>query len=213
MQQLRVKSACSCPKVAATGCFRVTPRKIISSSPLCNPQPLLLPTCPHRTGQHTPHAKQTDTEQPSASSPQQETSASSSSNENTSTSSQDGGASRLLLLGGLVAAAGAILVTSGGLGGLKEKVHDLEGLITASGNLGPLIYGAAYTASTVLLFPASVLTLAAGYLFGRWLRTQYAVQRCSMLSNIQLLMETRHLSDVCHIRTGVYMCTHMILSV
>jgi hypothetical protein len=204
MQQLHVKSACSCPKVAATGRFRVTPRKLISTSPLCNPQPWLLPTCPHRTGQHTPHAKQTDTEQPSPSS---------SSSDSTSDSSQGGGASRLLLLGGLVAAAGAILVTSGGLGGLKDKVHDLEGLITASGNLGPLIYGAAYTASTVLLFPASVLTLAAGYLFGKWLRAQYAVQRCSMLSNIQLLMETRHLSYVCHIRTGVYMCTHIILSV
>lgn len=44
--------------------------------------------------------------------------------------------------------------------------QDLEDLIAASGYLGPLIYAGAYTASTVLLFPASVLTLAAGYLFG-----------------------------------------------
>lgn len=65
-----------------------------------------------------------------------------------------------------MATAAAILVASGGLGGLKDKVHDLEDLITASGYLGPLIYAGAYTTATVLLFPASVLTLAAGYLFG-----------------------------------------------
>lgn len=85
---------------------------------------------------------------------------------NSSSSSDGGGVNRLLVLGGLVAAAAAILVASGGLGGLKDRVHDLEDLIAASGYLGPLIYAAAYTTSTVLLFPASVLTLAAGFLFG-----------------------------------------------
>jgi hypothetical protein len=83
-----------------------------------------------------------------------------------STESSQGGVNRLLVLGGLVAVAASILYAAGGLSGLKDKVHDLEDLIGASGYLGPVIYAGAYTASTVLLFPASVLTLAAGYLFG-----------------------------------------------
>jgi hypothetical protein len=83
-----------------------------------------------------------------------------------STDSSQGGVKRLLVLGGLVAVAASILYGAGGLSGLKDQVHDLEDLIEASGYLGPLIYAGAYTASTVLLFPASVLTLAAGYLFG-----------------------------------------------
>lgn len=45
-------------------------------------------------------------------------------------------------------------------------MQDLEELIAASGYLGPLIYAGSYTVATVLLFPASILTLAAGYLFG-----------------------------------------------
>lgn len=73
-----------------------------------------------------------------------------------------GGLNRLLLFGGLVTAA----VVAGGVGGLRDKVQDLEDLIAASGYLGPLIYAGSYTVATVLLFPASILTLAAGYLFG-----------------------------------------------
>lgn len=45
-------------------------------------------------------------------------------------------------------------------------LQDLEDLIAASGYLGPLIFTGAYATATVLLFPASLLTLAAGYLFG-----------------------------------------------
>lgn len=77
----------------------------------------------------------------------------------TDSSSQGGGVSRLV-------AAVAILAAAAAAAGLKDKVHDLEDLITASGYLGPVIYAGAYTTATVLLFPASVLTLAAGYLFG-----------------------------------------------
>jgi uncharacterized membrane protein YdjX (TVP38/TMEM64 family) len=42
----------------------------------------------------------------------------------------------------------------------------LEDVIAASGYLGPLIFAGSYAAATVLLFPASLLTLGAGYLFG-----------------------------------------------
>eukprot|EP00775_Hariotina_reticulata_P006553 gene6553-6781_t len=44
--------------------------------------------------------------------------------------------------------------------------QDLEELIAASGYVGPVIFASSYAAATVLLFPASLLTLAAGYLFG-----------------------------------------------
>lgn len=49
---------------------------------------------------------------------------------------------------------------------LPLHLQDLEGIIAASGYLGPLIFAGSYAAATVLLFPASLLTLAAGYLFG-----------------------------------------------
>lgn len=110
---------------------------------------------------HIAQAKPSEQEQLQA-----ESTSSSLQQTDSSNDSSQGGVNRLLVLGGLVAAAVAILVAAGGLGGLKDKVHDLEDLIEASGYLGPLIYAGAYTASTVLLFPASVLTLAAGYLFG-----------------------------------------------
>ena len=43
----------------------------------------------------------------------------------------------------------------------------MEGIISGnSGLLGPVIFIAVYAVATVLLFPASVLTLAAGALFG-----------------------------------------------
>jgi hypothetical protein len=45
--------------------------------------------------------------------------------------------------------------------------QDLEDIIAASGYLGPLIFAGSYAAATVLLFPASLLTLGAGYLFGK----------------------------------------------
>lgn len=39
-------------------------------------------------------------------------------------------------------------------------------MIAASGDLGLLYYAVAYSVSALFFFPASVLTLAAGYLFG-----------------------------------------------
>jgi uncharacterized membrane protein YdjX (TVP38/TMEM64 family) len=54
---------------------------------------------------------------------------------------------------------------------LQEAVGGLEDLIQAAGPLGPVIFVFAYAAATVLLVPASLLTLAAGFLFGPVLGT------------------------------------------
>lgn len=54
---------------------------------------------------------------------------------------------------------------------LSEAVGGLEDLIAGAGAAGPLIFIAAYVAATVLLVPGSVLTLAAGFLFGPVLGT------------------------------------------
>lgn len=54
---------------------------------------------------------------------------------------------------------------------LAGAVSGLEQLIQQAGFLGPLIFIAAYVAATVLLVPGSVLTLAAGFLFGPLLGT------------------------------------------
>lgn len=60
--------------------------------------------------------------------------------------------------------AGAALgATQGDLEGWTKRLSDIA---KESESLGPVYFGAAYSLATVLLIPASVLTLAAGYLFG-----------------------------------------------
>lgn len=49
---------------------------------------------------------------------------------------------------------------------LQDAVAKLESLIADAGPLGPVLFILAYAASAVALIPASVLTVAAGFLFG-----------------------------------------------
>jgi uncharacterized membrane protein YdjX (TVP38/TMEM64 family) len=67
-------------------------------------------------------------------------------------------------------------------------LQDLEELIAASGYVGPVIFASSYAAATVLLFPASLLTLAAGYLFGRC-----GSQAAAWPNNILLLHDVSNL--------------------
>lgn len=46
-------------------------------------------------------------------------------------------------------------------------VQAVEEAVTSSGWLGPAVFVLLYATATVLLVPGSVLTLAAGVLFGR----------------------------------------------
>ncbi|KAI8471588.1 MAG: snare associated Golgi protein-domain-containing protein [Monoraphidium minutum] len=78
-----------------------------------------------------------------------------------------GGGGRVAVGLGLVGAAVLLLVVLRANGyDVQGAVKDLEDLISRSGYLGPLIFVGAYAGATVLLFPASLLTLGAGYLFG-----------------------------------------------
>ncbi len=45
-------------------------------------------------------------------------------------------------------------------------LQELENVVALAGPGGPVIFAGAYVASTVLLFPASLLTLGAGFLYG-----------------------------------------------
>lgn len=54
---------------------------------------------------------------------------------------------------------------------LDQVLGSVEELVAGAGVLGPLIFIAAYTVATVFLVPGSVLTLAAGALFGPLLGT------------------------------------------
>ena len=49
---------------------------------------------------------------------------------------------------------------------LQDVVGGIEAAVAAAGPLGPALFIAAYTIATVFLVPASLLTLAAGFLFG-----------------------------------------------
>ena len=51
-------------------------------------------------------------------------------------------------------------------GGPASSVSAAAGAVQSAGPLAPLYFGLAYAAATVALLPASVLTLAAGALFG-----------------------------------------------
>eukprot|EP00897_Mesotaenium_endlicherianum_P009039 jgi/Mesen1/8163/ME000438S07275 len=48
----------------------------------------------------------------------------------------------------------------------EERLKEVPDLVDHAGPAGPLIFAAAYVASALLFLPASVLTVAAGYLFG-----------------------------------------------
>jgi uncharacterized membrane protein YdjX (TVP38/TMEM64 family) len=57
---------------------------------------------------------------------------------------------------------------------LERVMQALTGWITGLGWWGPLLYGVIYVGATVLLVPGSVITIAAGALFGLWLGTLLA---------------------------------------
>ena len=52
---------------------------------------------------------------------------------------------------------------------IAEVVETLQRFIRQSGFWGPLIYVAGYAFRSLIFFPASILTISAGILFGPWL--------------------------------------------
>ena len=68
-----------------------------------------------------------------------------------------------LAIGATVGAGAAVAATHGDVDGWTKRVEELS---QEAGVWGPVYFGGAYTLATVLFFPASVLTLAAGYLYG-----------------------------------------------
>ena len=49
---------------------------------------------------------------------------------------------------------------------VKDAIQSVETTVTAAGSAGPVIFIASYAVATVILVPASALTLAAGFLYG-----------------------------------------------
>ena len=49
---------------------------------------------------------------------------------------------------------------------VKDAIQSVETTVTAAGSAGPIIFIASYAVATVVLIPASALTLAAGFLYG-----------------------------------------------
>lgn len=78
-------------------------------------------------------------------------------------------AGRALALGGLLLLA--MPEPAAAAPSLEGLLGGVEDLVAGAGALGPLVFIAAYAACTVLLVPGSVLTLAAGALFGPVLGT------------------------------------------
>ncbi|KAF8060581.1 TVP38/TMEM64 family protein [Scenedesmus sp. PABB004] len=99
----------------------------------------------------------------------------------------------------------------GGGGGGRERARELEGVIAASGALGYVIFAAAYAAATVLLFPASVLTLGAGYLFGP-LKGTALVSGSATLGACLALPRVRRVVDRVSTRDGAQLVALLRLS-
>ena len=77
-------------------------------------------------------------------------------------SSSPSSSRRLLLL------AGALVVAAGLLGGpnMVARIPELAQVVASAGIWGPLLFIGVYTVATLCLVPGSLLTLAAGALFG-----------------------------------------------
>lgn len=102
------------------------------------------------------------------------------------------------MLGALAATLGlAVLLgapaPAAALPSLAGAVSSLEALVQAAGRLGPLIFIVAYAVATVLLVPASILTLAAGFLFGPALGTA-VVSAASTLGAAAAFLVGRYLA-------------------
>jgi len=69
----------------------------------------------------------------------------------------------------LFLAALALAVAAARYFGLGARFQQAEAWVRALGPWGPLAYVGIYAAGTVLAFPGSLLTVAAGSLFGTWL--------------------------------------------
>lgn len=93
---------------------------------------------------------------------------------------------RLALLGLFVAAALVFVVTVGG-----PNRSAIEETVRGAGLAGPLVFLALYVALTLLMFPGSVVTAAAGVLFGPALGTLLAVLGATLGSTGAFLLAKR----------------------
>ena len=69
-----------------------------------------------------------------------------------------------------------------------EIVHSLRGYILQSGVWGPLIYVVAYAFRSLVFFPASVLTITAGVLFGPLLGILLTIIGENISANISFIV-------------------------
>jgi uncharacterized membrane protein YdjX (TVP38/TMEM64 family) len=96
---------------------------------------------------------------------------------------------RLAILVAAAAAGLALLWVLGRAAG--AALPDFAAWVTSLGPLGPIAYVAAYAAATVALVPGSILTLAAGALFGIARGTVYALLGAT-LGAIGAFLVSRH---------------------
>jgi uncharacterized membrane protein YdjX (TVP38/TMEM64 family) len=79
---------------------------------------------------------------------------------------------------------------------IPELVETLQSLIRQKGNWGPLIYVTAYAFRSLILFPASILTITAGLLFGPWLGILLTVIGENISANISFVVGRYFTADL-----------------
>jgi uncharacterized membrane protein YdjX (TVP38/TMEM64 family) len=77
-----------------------------------------------------------------------------------------------------------------------DIVNSLRGYILQSGVWGPLIYVIAYAFRSLVFFPASVLTITAGVLFGPWLGILLTIIGENISANISFIVGRYFTADL-----------------
>jgi uncharacterized membrane protein YdjX (TVP38/TMEM64 family) len=103
---------------------------------------------------------------------------------------------------GILVLGGALFMALGGhryltFAALAENREWLVGLVARAEAISALVFILAYTGLVALSFPAAeLLTIAGGFLFGRWLGTAYAVIGATSGATIMFLAARAGLADL-----------------
>ncbi len=95
---------------------------------------------------------------------------------------------------------------------ITGAIETLQGLIRQRGVWGPLIYVTAYAFRSLIFFPASILTITAGILFGPWLGILLTMIGENISANISFVVGRYFTADLLkYLNTKIAFCTALNL--
>ena len=95
---------------------------------------------------------------------------------------------RILVLPSLTLLVPHYFLAAMGLPSVQDWAASVEQLVTNAGPAGPLVFILIYAAAATLLIPGSILTLAAGYLFGQFEGTAIVIVAATLGASLSFLI-------------------------